>query len=161
MGACAPFVTLLILLPACSGADGLDLPIVDGGIDSTTTSHVTDGSNAVPEASSAGTEAAVGDDMSTADDAATGPQAGGGVALDGALSDASSEGGPPSFCSAICNGCCDALGQCLKGDSTAVCGASGSMCLDCSKHTCAVTSGACCTAKGTCGCSLAGLLGCE
>ena len=165
MGARAQVATLLFfVLPACSGADGTGLGIVDASGTMTTTdataSQGDDGSSpgedAAPsplEASSTGDDASLGDDSTS-----VAPDAGDG----GSDADAGdrSEGGP-SFCSTICAGCCDAQGKCRTGDTTAICGGAGSMCLDCSAKVCPITSGGCCTAKGACGCSVAGLLGCN
>jgi hypothetical protein len=164
MGARARIATLLFVLPACSGADGTDLGVVDAsGTMATmdaTTSRTDDGASSAEDAApSPVDDASTGDDASLGDDstsAAPDASDGGSDAEAGARSD-----GGPSFCSMICAGCCDAQGKCRTGDTTAICGGAGSMCLDCSTKVCAITSEGCCTAKGACGCSVGGLLGCN
>jgi hypothetical protein len=164
MGARARIATLLFVLPACSGADGTDLGVVDASGTMSTTdataSQAEDGSSRGEDAAPSPIDgASIGDDASLGDDSTTAePDAGdsGSDAEAGARSD-----GGSSFCSTICAGCCDAQGKCRTGDTTAVCGGAGSMCLDCSTKVCAITSAGCCTARGTCGCSVGGLLGCN
>jgi hypothetical protein len=75
--------------------------------------------------------------------------------------DAGTDAGmPPSACSMICTGCCDATGKCRTGNAVALCGVMGAACDDCSANKCPLTEAPCCGTKG-CGCAVAGLIGCN
>jgi hypothetical protein len=162
VGVRARIAALLLILPACSGADGTDLNAVDaaGGPDATTPPPP-DGSGNARDGATSSSDAVEGD-ASGADDSSAGDPDGdvGDALADVEVSDAGDAA--PSLCSRICRaGCCDLQGRCRTTTTTAMCGAAGSMCLDCSMHVCAITSAGCCTARGTCGCSVGGLLGCN
>jgi hypothetical protein len=166
MGARAQLATLLLVLPACSGADGTDLGVLDASGTMATTDATTfqadDGSGSGEEAAPSPLgDASIADDASLADDSASNANDAGDAGRDGALGPGDGGDGGFSFCSTICTGCCDAQGRCITGDTTAICGRSGSMCTDCSMHTCSIASAACCTSKGACGCSVGALLGCN
>jgi hypothetical protein len=162
VGVRARIAALLLILPACSGADG-DLHAVDAAGESDATSPPPpDGSGNTRGDATSSSDAVERDDASGAEDSSAGDPDGdvGDALADVEVSDAGDAA--PSLCSRICRaGCCDLQGKCRTTTTTAMCGAAGSMCLDCSMHVCAITSAGCCTAKGTCGCSVGGLLGCN
>jgi hypothetical protein len=171
MGASCPVVLFGLLglavcplgLPACSGAASTDIsvnpaastrdatapPEASGAVDATSPvpdATASDDDRGAVADSSAVREATVSDDSGPASEG--GDEAGGG------------DSGGPSLCSMICMGCCDTIGKCRTGNTTALCGASGASCEDCSTRKCALTESPCCGTKG-CGCAVAGILGCN
>jgi hypothetical protein len=150
---------VLLGVSACSGAASTDLGVDAGALRDVTVPEV---SNDV-DASSPGADAlASGDDDATVADASAVSEA---STFDaGDVGEAGKAGGdaagPPTLCSMLCDGCCDAEGKCRPGNTTAICGVMGGACEDCSKQKCSLTESGCCGAKG-CGCAVAGILGCN
>lgn len=151
---CRLVFVAVLAATACSGAASTDL-----GVDAGALRDVT-----VPEASSnvdaASPDAfAIGDDDATVADSSAAGEA---SAVDsGDVGEAGGDAAiPPSLCSMLCDGCCDAEGKCRPGNTTAICGVMGGTCEDCSKQKCGLTESGCCGTKG-CGCAVAGILGCN
>ena len=145
-------------LLACSGANGsLDL-----NVDGHTPSDATVESSMADHGDAAGSDDAPAQDEpaplpdvdAAADDAAAGDEEN--LGLDDAPSEAA-----PSLCSMICQGCCDANGQCHTTSTTDVCGKHGEQCEDCSMKSCPLTELGCCKTGGGCGCAVGGLVGCN
>jgi hypothetical protein len=150
-------------LTACSGAAGTDIganpaastrdatapPEVPAAIDATSpvpdVATSDDDRDAVAD-SNAPREASVSVDS--------------GAAPEGGDETGGSDSGGPSLCSMICMGCCDTMGKCRTNNTTAICGANGASCEDCSTRKCPLTEAPCCGTKG-CGCAVAGILGCN
>jgi hypothetical protein len=147
-------------LVACSGSGAVD---IGGGptepVDATIRKEASSGGGDMDVATTSD------DTGSGSSSGSSGSGSGGETGID-AGDDASAESdasdAAPTLCSKLCGGCCNSLGQCVTGNKTGVCGASGAMCLDCSSvKTCPLTEAACCTSKGACGCAVAGLVGCN
>ena len=121
-------IALLLGVVACSGATPANFGVDSG-------SHGQTGPEAAPiemEAESPVDATMTGDETTApvvaSDDAAV---------ESGTAIDASDDAGiPPSICSRICTGCCDAMGKCRTGNTTALCGGMGAACSDCSTNRC-------------------------
>jgi hypothetical protein len=162
-GARARIASFVLLLTACSGADAVDIGSPDAARVLDATTRTTSGSSGGASGSSGGDDATSSPDATAGDDSTASDDGGDDGAVDASPEATTTDGGeggtPPSFCSTICAGCCDKIGRCQEGSAASACGVAGSMCLDCSAHSCPLTT-ACCTSKGTCGCD-AVLLGCN
>ncbi len=106
-------------LPACSGANGVDLSTRAVPMDATV---LDEASLSASDAASPGHDAATaGDDGSVAPDSSEGDDTG--LSGDAGAGEAGGDDGGPSLCTRICGGCCDAQGKCRTGNATALCGA--------------------------------------
>jgi hypothetical protein len=149
-------IALLLGVVACSGATPATFAVDSG-------SHGQTGPEAAPiemEAESPVDATVTGDEPTVEIEASAGDDA---AIESGTAIDASDDAGiAPSLCSRICTGCCDAMGKCRTGNTTALCGGTGAgaACSDCSTNKCPLTEAPCCGSKG-CGCAVAGLIGCN